>query len=62
MNRKVTVAKVRFRVICVWCGSEIREDKHENEQGICLKCFYRMLTDHLAAQQPAIHRDLVSDR
>ena len=62
MNRKVTVAKVRFRVICVWCGSEIREDKHENEQGICLKCFYRMLTDHLSGQRRPHQREFVSDR
>lgn len=62
MNRKVTVAKVRFRVICVWCGSEIREDKHENEQGICLKCFYRMLKDHLSTQRRPHQVEFASDR
>jgi len=62
MNRKVTVAKVWFRVVWAWCGSEIREDKHENEQGICLKCFYRMLTDHLSAQRRPHQGEFVSDR
>jgi hypothetical protein len=62
MNRRVTVAKVKFRVVCVWCGSEIRKDEHEDEQGICLKCFYRMLSDHLTAQRRTRHGEFVSDR
>jgi DNA-directed RNA polymerase subunit RPC12/RpoP len=62
MMRKVTIAKVRYRVVCVWCGSEIREDKHENEQGICLKCFYKILGDHLKAQRRTRSSEFVSDR
>jgi len=62
MNRKVTVAKVRFRVVCVWCGSEIREDKHGDEQGICLQCFYRILGDHLMSQKRSHAREYASDR
>jgi DNA-directed RNA polymerase subunit RPC12/RpoP len=60
--RKLTVAKVKYRVVCVWCGSEIREDKNGDEQGICLKCFYRILGDHLRAQRRTRFDDFVSDR
>jgi len=62
MMRKVTIAKVRYRVVCVWCGSEIREDKNEDEQGICLKCFYKILGDHLKAQRRTRSSEFVSDR
>lgn len=62
MLKKVTVAKVRFRVVCVWCGSEIRKDKHGDDQGICLKCFYKILGDHLTAQRRSRSGEFVSDR
>ena len=62
MMRRVTVAKVRYRVVCVWCGSEIREDKREDEQGICLRCFYRILADHLRTHKRTPAGEFVSDR
>jgi DNA-directed RNA polymerase subunit RPC12/RpoP len=62
MARKLTIAKAKFRVVCVWCGSEIREDKHEDEQGVCLKCFYRMLGDHLTSQRRSRAGEFVSER
>jgi DNA-directed RNA polymerase subunit RPC12/RpoP len=51
-----------FVVICVWCGSKIREDKHQDEQGVCLRCFYKILGDHLLAQRRVGPSDFVSER
>lgn len=51
-----------FEVICVWCGSRIREDKHQDEQGVCLRCFYKILGDHLLAQRRVGVSDFVSER
>jgi hypothetical protein len=62
MLRKVTVAKLKFRVVCVWCGSEIRKHRHGDEQGICLKCFYKILGDHLMAQRRSRYGEFESDR
>ena len=51
-----------FSVTCVWCGSKIREDKHQDEQGVCLKCFYKILGDHLLSQRKTAVSDFVSER
>jgi DNA-directed RNA polymerase subunit RPC12/RpoP len=48
-------------VQCVWCGAKIREDK-EDTNGVCLKCFYQMLTNHLESQKRSPYGDFVSDR
>jgi DNA-directed RNA polymerase subunit RPC12/RpoP len=51
-----------YSVTCVWCGSKIREDKHKDEQGVCLRCFYKILGDHLLAQRRTRVGDFVSER
>ena len=51
-----------YLVQCVWCGSKIREDNEEDTSGVCLKCFYQMLTNHLESQKRAAYGDFVSDR
>lgn len=51
-----------FKVTCVWCGSKIREDKHQDEQGVCLRCFYKILGDHLLAQRKVGVSDFASER
>ena len=51
-----------FVVSCVWCGSKIREDKKQDEQGVCLRCFYKILGDHLLSQRRAVVGDFVSER
>ena len=50
-----------YMVECVWCGAKIREDK-EDTNGVCLKCFYQMLTNHLESQKRSPYGDFVSDR
>ena len=50
-----------YVVQCVWCGSKIREDK-EDTTGVCLQCFYQMLTNHLESQKRSPYGDFVSDR
>ena len=50
-----------YVVECSWCGSKIR-DNEEETTGVCLKCFYQMLTNHLESQRRAPYGDFVSDR
>ena len=57
-NRKQHV----FQVSCVWCGTKIRENKQEDTTGVCLQCFYRILSNHLRSQKSAEHGEFVSDR
>ena len=35
-----------FRVVCTWCGVVIRRAKTKDSQGMCLKCYARMLGEH----------------
>ena len=51
-----------YMVQCAWCGSKIREDNEEDTSGVCLKCFYQMLTNHLESQKRSAYGDFVSDR
>ena len=51
-----------YVVECVWCGAKIREDNEEETTGVCLKCFYQMLTNHLQSQKQTAYGDTVSDR
>ena len=51
-----------YLVECVWCGTKIREDKEEDSDAVCLKCFYQMLSNHLQSQKRSIYSDFVSDR
>lgn len=51
-----------YVVECVWCGAKIREDNNKASTGVCLKCFYQMLTAHLQLQKRTAYGDFVSDR
>lgn len=51
-----------FLVQCVWCGSKIRDDKQEDTAGVCLQCFYQILSNHLSAQKRSAYGEFVSDR
>ena len=54
--------KGRFQVSCIWCGSKIRETKEEDSTGVCLRCFYRILSNHLRSQKRTVSGEFVSDR
>ena len=54
--------KQKYQIICIWCGSKIRDDKKEDANGVCLKCFYQRLTNHLRSQKRTTHGEFVSDR
>ena len=54
MNRKVTVAKVKFRV--VHGAAQRSEDKHEDDQGICLTLL-QDARDHLLTQRTRYGED-----
>jgi hypothetical protein len=51
-----------YLVQCAWCGAKIREDKEEEATGVCLKCFYQILSNHLQAQKRVVAGEFVSDR
>jgi DNA-directed RNA polymerase subunit RPC12/RpoP len=51
-----------FLIQCIWCGSKIRDDKEEEANGVCLKCFYQILSNHLRAQKRTMYGEFVSDR
>ena len=55
--------EVLFRVICVWCGAEIRRASAPESHGTCQACFRRMIEEHarLAARH-AQPRPYASER
>jgi len=54
--------KETFVVQCIWCGTKIRDDKIEDATGVCLNCFYQILSNHLHAQKQTVYGEFVSDR
>ena len=54
--------EVTFVVQCIWCGAKIRDDKEEEGAGVCLNCFYQILSNHLQAQKRVAQGEFVSDR
>ena len=51
-----------FLVQCIWCGAKIRDDEEEEAKGVCLQCFYQILSNHLQAQKRSAYGEFVSDR
>jgi hypothetical protein len=51
-----------FLIECSWCGATIREDKQDDSTGVCLKCFYQFLSNHLMSQKRSAYGEFVSDR
>lgn len=62
MSQVLKEREDNYTVECVWCGAKIREDNEEDTTGVCLKCFYQMLTNHLQSQRRSAYGDFVSDR
>ena len=62
MSQRRREREQTFLVQCSWCGSEIRDDKKEETNAVCLKCFYQILSNHLRAQKRTVYGEFVSDR
>ena len=62
MSEKLKEAEETFPVQCIWCGSKIRDDNEEETTGVCLKCFYQILSNHLQTQKRSMYGEFVSDR
>lgn len=62
MNSKAVEREDAFLVQCAWCGATIRDDKQEDTSGVCLQCFYQILSNHLSAQKTSAYGEFVSDR
>lgn len=47
--------ELAFRVVCVWCGAEIRRASAPESPGMCQACFRQMVEEHtrVAARQHA---------
>jgi DNA-directed RNA polymerase subunit RPC12/RpoP len=55
-------SELTFSIECIWCGAKIREDREEDASGVCLNCFYQILSNHLQAQKQVAYGEFVSDR
>lgn len=62
MNRRPDQKEETFLVQCDWCGTKIRDDREEASSGVCLQCFYQILSNHLSAQKRSAYGEFVSDR
>lgn len=62
MNCKRTENEDAFFVRCVWCGAKISDHEQEDDGGVCLQCFYQILSNHLNAQKQSAYGEFVSDR
>lgn len=50
-------AELRFTVVCVWCGAEMRKASSPESPGMCRACFQRMVEEHarLAGRQTSTY-------
>lgn len=62
MNRNLTKAGNDFYVLCNACGKKVRQNNREDRSRLCLKCFYKILDEHLKAQKHTPYGEFVSDR
>jgi NMD protein affecting ribosome stability and mRNA decay len=47
-----------FKVVCVWCGAEIRRASAPESPGMCGACFRQMVEEHArlaSRQQPSAY-------
>jgi len=62
MNQNLREKDNAFVVQCIWCGAKIRDDENEEAKGVCLQCFYQILSNHLQAHKRSAYGEFVSDR
>lgn len=49
--------ELKFTVVCVWCGAEMRRVSSPESPGMCRTCFQRMVEEHarLAVRQSSTY-------
>lgn len=62
MKEKSVEQEDVYPIECSWCGAKIRDDKQDDATGVCLKCFYQLLSNHLMSQKRSVYGEFVSDR
>jgi NMD protein affecting ribosome stability and mRNA decay len=64
LSLEVSGNKLRqhFQILCVSCGTKIREKASEESYGLCLKCFYTNLAKRLSSQPRVSAGEFVSER
>ena len=51
-----------FQILCVSCGTKIRDRASEDSYGLCLRCFYTDLAKRLSSQKRVSTGEFVSER
>ena len=63
MNReRLQRPGVNFQIVCIWCGAKIRNDEREDASGLCLKCFYQLLSERLQTHKTSNSGEFNSER
>jgi hypothetical protein len=62
MNKDVGRERMIFKVECTWCGAIIRRSNVKDSRGMCLKCYARMLSDHVRSYENGSAPKWASDR
>ena len=62
MLEKSTTNDQSFKIICISCGTKIRENASDDSFGMCLRCFYAMLAARLRTQKRVRVGEFVSER
>jgi len=62
MDERRRETEQTFLVQCSWCGAKIRAGNEKETNGVCLNCFYQILSNHLRAQKRTAYGEFVSDR
>ena len=62
MIRKKAGRRAQFKILCISCGTTIRENASDDSYGMCLKCFYQSLAARLRSQKRVTAGEFVSDR
>lgn len=62
MKQEKKSQKPAYKVSCAWCGAVMRPRQRKDSQGMCLKCYYRMLGDYLHATRGIEGQSHASER
>ncbi len=52
MNKQLVQTEPDYQVSCAWCEAVIRRSQTKDSHGMCMKCYYRILREHINAYQP----------
>lgn len=62
MDKELGKRGLSYKVVCTWCGVIIRRTSAKDSRGMCLKCYARMLSEHVQAYEKSTGPRWASDR